>query len=619
VKAVLNSHPHLLDLLHDSVILTDFEGFVTDCNLAAERLYEYPRAELIGMHVVKLYPEDLIPLAKSVTEEIHTKGSVGTELRNRTKTGKEIWIHLSVSLLRDDHGVPYGMIGFSIDITKQKVAEEARREADEINRAARAAARVGTWHWDLLTNHLWWDQTSCALLGLPEEVNSGYDKFVACVHPSDRDRVADAIRSAIDSGKDYDEEYRIVHSDGAMRWLLARGRCHRDQSGVPTRLLGVATDITDRKHAELQLEKERAKYKVLSDSPHIGIAAGTLEKFTDVNETFCKLTGYSREELLSGAVRWEDMTPPEYLEVDYAALQEMTLSGVAKPWEKEYRRKDGSLIRVLMGSQLLSREPLEWGCFALDISQQHQALAAVRSAEQLASAAKMGSSLAHEINNPLAALTNVLYLLQYSRSDKQRDELLTSAQESLGRVTKITRQMIGIYSDSAKISEFKINDIVDDTIAAYSTRSRAKSLRFLARNEMVDRSVTGVESEFRRLMSALVENAVEHSDVGGTLYLHVKAAHEWRGQRRPGIRIIVRDSGSGIPREKIETMFEPFQSTKTQRGSGLGLWVSRSIAEKHGGRVTVRSSTRPGFSGTCVSVFLPEYQGQRISVASGVQ
>src|SRR5689334_16973050 len=131
VKAVLNSHPHLLDLLHDSVILTVFEGFVTDCNLAAERLYEYPRAELIGMHVVKLYPEDLIPLAKSVTEEIHTKGSVGTELRNRTKTGKEIWIHLSVSLLRDDHGVPYGMIGFSIDITKQKVAEEARREADE--------------------------------------------------------------------------------------------------------------------------------------------------------------------------------------------------------------------------------------------------------------------------------------------------------------------------------------------------------------------------------------------------------------------------------------------------------------------------------------------------------
>jgi PAS domain S-box-containing protein len=599
------AHPEVFHLLHDSVIATDLEGTVLDCNEACEKIYGYSPDEFIGRSVAVLYPPSQVPKMKSLMETVMARGRADGEFLNLTKDGREIWIQLSVSLLQDAEGKPYGMMGFSIDITEQKSVELARREADELGRAARAAAGVGVWHLDFKKKEVGWDEQSSLLLGLPPNAKPSLALFLSCIHPEDRAHVHGLLSEPMPPDSQYAGEYRVTDEDGSTRYLLSRGRTFYDDAGRPDRMVGVSSDITPRKRAEEELRRAEAKYRVFFDSPFVGVASGNLERITDANDTFCKLLGYKREDLTSGAVRWQDVTPSEYLTKDYALLQEMLEKGTGTPIEKEYIRGDGSRIRVILGSSLVSREPIEWSCFILDITQQHRALAALRSGEQMAAAARLGSSLAHEINNPLASLTNIVYLLRNGKGAGS-DDLLIAAQEALERVTRITRQMIGIYSERETAAEFDIGNVLEDTLASYSARTRAKNVRIAKRNELLHGTFLGVEPEFRRMLSSLLENAVEHARPGGLVNVRLYHGREWGTKQRSGIKVFISDNGPGIASTQLANLFEPFQSTKARKGSGLGLWTCRGIAEKHGGSVRVRSSTREGKSGTAVMVFLPE-------------
>src|SRR6185369_9821886 len=448
VNPLLTSNPELLDRLHDAVISTDLEGTVTDCNTAAERIFEYSRQELIGTSVARLYPESELPRMAHLMEEVRSKGKFDGEFLNKTKSGREIYIHLSVSLVTDRDEKPVGLVGFSIDITDQKKAELAQLETEQLSRQARAVTGIGTWYWDLETNRLRWDEISSSILDTPAEKEQSLEALLECIHEHDRPMVSHLIQQSVSSGSEYEAEYRVIHRDGSEHWLAARGKTLRNSSGKPVQMLGTAVDVTEKKFNKVKLEKAEAKYKTLFESPLIGVIMGNLDVITDANGAYCKMIGYNREELASGAIRWQDITPPEHLAADFAAMQQMLTTGACSPFEKEYIRRDGKRVRVLLGAALVSREPLMWSGFALDISDTHRALMALRHGEQMAAAAQMGSALAHEINNPLAALTNIIYLMRYGSTSLRREELMTSAEEALDRVSRITRQMIGIYSEA---------------------------------------------------------------------------------------------------------------------------------------------------------------------------
>jgi PAS domain S-box-containing protein len=452
------------------------------------------------------------------------------------------------------------------------------------------------WHWDVLSNRLRWDEVSSILLDTPPELEQSFDTFIQCIHPFDRSMVRQLIQESLASGSGYSAEYKVVHRDGSEHWIQAQGKTLVD---------GSATDITEKKLAEEKLQRAEAKYKSLFESPLIGVIMGNLDVITDANDTYCNMIGYTREELASGAVRWQDITPPEHLESDFAALQQMLSTGTCAPFEKEYFHKDGRRVRVLLGAALVSREPVVWSGFALDISDTHRALLALRHSEQLAAAARMGSALAHEINNPLAALTNIVYLMRYG-STSRRDELVASAEEALDRVSRITRQMIGIYSEAENVAQFKVSDVLQDTLAGYASQLRSKNVSLVTRVELGSSTFSGVEADVRRLLTSLVDNAVEHAPLGGSVKIHVFKGREWRKGNAEGLKIVVSDNGPGIPKEGLQHLFEPFYSTKKTKATGLGLWATRNIVEKYRGSLRVRSSTNAGRSGTCVAVFLRE-------------
>jgi PAS domain S-box-containing protein len=244
-----------------------------------------------------------------------------------------------------------------------------------------------------------------------------------------------------------------------------------------------------------------------------------------------------------------------------------------------------------------------------DITELKRAEEALNSSELNAAGARMANALAHEINNPLAALTNALFLLRQRKGPVPADELLVAAQEALWRITKITRQMIGLYNRTAAARHIQVQDVVKDTLANLDSRIKKKGIR--CESNLSPCEFYGIDADLRQLITALMENAVEQSRslVRIKLYSRTSAS----GDSRSEFHLIIADDGPGIAPEHRDRIFEPFFSTKAEKGSGLGLWMARGIANKYGGSIRVRSNVIEGSSWTCVAVKMPSRRAFSIS------
>jgi signal transduction histidine kinase len=243
--------------------------------------------------------------------------------------------------------------------------------------------------------------------------------------------------------------------------------------------------------------------------------------------------------------------------------------------------------------------------------QQQQAEQALRQSEKLAVAGRLAASITHEINNPLEAVTNLLYLIETSQDLNSVKEYARLASDELKRVAEITAHTLNFHRQPINPVMVDIPDVIDSVLTLY--RQRLKSAGISVEREY-DRAprVLGMSGELRQLFANLIGNAADAMRMGGVLKIRVKgvSARTGANPREAGVRVLVADSGSGIAPQHKKRIFEPFFSTKGNTGTGLGLWVSASIVEKHSGSVQVRSCTNPQNPGTVFSVFLPAEQSQ---------
>jgi PAS domain S-box-containing protein len=240
---------------------------------------------------------------------------------------------------------------------------------------------------------------------------------------------------------------------------------------------------------------------------------------------------------------------------------------------------------------------------AMDVTSRKAAEQTLRQSEKIAATGRLAASIAHEINNPLASVMNALYILRTnSKVPESALVYVKTAEEELARVVHITKQTLGFYREISSPVMSSVPQLFEEVLAAYD--ARIEQGRITVHKDFSDVGpLAAFPSELRQVFSNLVLNAIEAISGPGNIYIRVRYGHD--GQEREGIRVIVADDGCGITAENMPQIFEPFFSTKDSKGTGLGLWVSQGIVQKHQGSLRVRSRTDEPRHGTCCSVFLP--------------
>jgi len=240
-----------------------------------------------------------------------------------------------------------------------------------------------------------------------------------------------------------------------------------------------------------------------------------------------------------------------------------------------------------------------------DVTQRRQTEQTLRASERLALAGRLSATIAHEIRNPLDTVANLLYLLL--REHQPNDvhvHYLQMANDELARIAQITSQLLTFHREARNPTEVSLKEVLESVLVLFAPQIKRCHITVERRWE-TDGTVRGFPGELRQVFSNLVGNAVEAMCGGGRLVLHLRPSSLASDPTRKGIRVTVLDNGPGIPLGVRRNLFAPFYTTKGEKGTGLGLWVSRGILEKHEGTIHFSSSVRAGRSGTAFSVFLP--------------
>lgn len=263
----------------------------------------------------------------------------------------------------------------------------------------------------------------------------------------------------------------------------------------------------------------------------------------------------------------------------------------------------GRWIRSVAAPIFLNGKVLGGVAVNTDVTQVRLQDAALRRSEKLAAVGQLASSIAHEINNPLESITNLLYLIRQADAMEDVQEYAKLAQDELARVTEITLQTLRFHRQHSKPTSADMGELLHTVMALYTGR-------MLVRNIVVDLklkeapSVMCLEGEIRQVVNNLVRNALDAMSQGGRLLIRLHAQPDWHTGRE-GVRLTVADTGEGISPEIRPRLFEPFQTTKELTGTGLGLWVSKGIVEKHGGRISTKTLRGESLHGAVFAVWLP--------------
>jgi signal transduction histidine kinase len=267
-------------------------------------------------------------------------------------------------------------------------------------------------------------------------------------------------------------------------------------------------------------------------------------------------------------------------------LEERFLDFVYQPW----READGTISGII--------------ALGVDVTESKRAELALMQTEKLAAVGRLASSIAHEINNPLESVTNLLYLARETAWNPETRQYLEIADRELRRVAVIANQTLRFHKQSSKPQLITCEDLIGSAISIYQGRLVNSSVE-VERRKRAKHPVLCFEGEIRQVLSNLIINAIDamHPD-GGRLLMRSREGTDWKTGRK-GLFLTVADTGSGMSPDTAANIFEPFFTTKEIGGTGLGLWVSHQIVERHGGTLAVRSSQRKGRSGTVFTLFLP--------------
>jgi PAS domain S-box-containing protein len=330
---------------------------------------------------------------------------------------------------------------------------------------------------------------------------------------------------------------------------------------------------------------------------------------TYVNPAFEVMTGYTLEEVHGQNCRFlqrGETDQPGLVAIRNAIRDRREVTAVIRNF-----RKDGTPFwNELSLSPIRNRdgEVTHFVGIQTDVTARVEFEAALRESEKLAAVGRLASTIAHEINNPLASVMNLVYLAQDADSLEDAKKYLATADAELQRVKLITTQSLRFFKQSTKPMAVSASELLNSVLDVYQSRLQNAAIA-VHRRERTDRPVKCMESEIRQVLNNLVGNAIDAMNrIGGRLLVRTRAGKDWR-TGVSGIVITVADTGTGIDPTMLTDIYKAFYTTKGIGGTGLGLWISSGIVERHKGRMLVRSSRHPAHHGSVFQLFLPWQPG----------
>lgn len=397
-------------------------------------------------------------------------------------------------------------------------------------------------------------------------------------------------------------DYIVYRPQFAFSW----GKDQLAQLAVFVTIAILAASIARQKsRADLRTERiQRQMADIVENSEEAILSKDINGIITSWNAGAERLYGYRADEVIGKHVSL--LAPPEEPNEIDRIMATLLRGERVQRYLTQRMRKDGRRLTIFISISPIRDEHgriVGASTIAQDVTAQMRAEEALRKNEKLATAGRLVAAIAHEINNPLEAIANLLYLTR--RNPGKVDEYLAMAENEVHRIAGIAQQTLGLVRDPASSINFEVAGVLDEVLRLHQSKLVSRHIRVQEEYEPGS-IIRGFPGELRQVFSNLISNAVEAMPHGGHLRVRVEHGREWSNAHRTGVRVSIADTGSGIAPDAREHLFEPLFTTKKDSGTGLGLWLSYNIVQKHGGSIRVRSRTGPTARGTVFSIFLPE-------------
>ncbi|WP_158788047.1 PAS domain S-box protein [Granulicella sp. L46] len=589
---------NVLESTTDGLATLDKDWRYSYMNEQGARMVGLRPADLIGNSLWELFPE---------AEE----NEFGREYRLAVETGKprhfDSYYPEPLNVWLECHCYPteHGLSVYFRNVTEQKVTEKALRLSESRFRKLFESDLMGIGIPDRFGGFRDCNEGLLRLTGYTRaDQDAGLVRWDTMTPTEYAEVDAAHIKEALERGSCTPYEKEFIRKDGTRVPILC-GYALLEESG--DEFIGFALDLSRQKEVERELREREERFRVLAESmpPMIWMSNG------DGENIYCNRRArdyFGVDEAAMMGFGWRKFLHPE----DTAKTDAIWARcfETAEPYvdELRLRRKDGVYRHFLARAVPIRNEAGEcerWIGSATDVHDQKLAEAALRKSEKLATAGRLAASIAHEINNPLAGVTNALYLaLQDESLGVETKGYLKMAEQELRRVSHMTTQTLQFHKQTNLPARVDVSDVVGSVLELFAGRLASKNIVVNAECEP-GAFATCFGDEIRQVVANLVSNAMDAMPEGGRLRVRVRRSRGWAKGWVEGVKIAVADTGYGIATTVLEHIFEPFVTTKEATGIGLGLWVSDEIVRKHGGWIRVRSLSEGRVSGTAFAIFIP--------------
>ena len=506
------------------------------------------------------------------------------------------------------------------NMTATVVGAQRLRDSEARLKLATEVAELGVFVWDTIKDTGSWENDRMyEIFGRSREQGmvNGAEFLRDVVHPDYAWTFRKAVQCTVQKGEPLHFEGMIYRLDKTLRRIEIKGNLQPESHASKGKILGTIRDITEiRKTEEALRETTRhlSELAAIVDSSDDVILSKDLNGIVKSwNAAATRVFGYSAEEMVGQSIL---KLIPEHLHSDEKTIIENIRAGRrVEHFETVRLAKDGRSIEVsLTISPIRDADGRVIGASKIlrDISTRKRMEQSLLQAEKIAATGRMAATIAHEINNPLEAIVNLLYLLRTMITNPEGIKYLASAESELARVSHIAKQTLGYYREHASASSSSLSDIAEHAVAIYEPRCMASGIT-LRKSFESSRKVMMRRGEMMQVISNLIMNSIYGTPIGGTVSISVGDTEV----PSEGVVLTLADDGVGIAPQTLPRVFDAFFTTRSTVGTGIGLFIAKQFVEGHGGKISIESNNEAERHGTTVRVFLPLHTAYDISPTEG--